>query len=176
VAVDGIELTPDAFMQVNTMQAAKLYKLALEFAQLSPEDVALDLYCGVGTLSRLIAPHVKRVHGVEINAAAVESARRASADSDNIGYECADAATAELPESSVVFVDPPRKGLAPEVLTAVVKLAPRRVVYLSCDPATLSRDLKTFAQSGYTAVRVTALDMFPCTTHVETVTLLTRQN
>ena len=178
-------LSPRSFFQVNPPQAEKLYEKALEYAQIRPGTRALDLYCGTGTIGLCMAARGAQVIGAEIVPAAVENARRNALDNalaDRCEFLCADAgeAAAEFrrrgaaPE--VIVVDPPRKGLSVEVIDAAAGMAPERIVYVSCDPGTLARDLAIFAQKGYAAVKATAVDMFPRTSHVETVVLLRRKN
>ena len=175
-------LSPMSFYQVNPAQAERLYEKALEYAAPAGEETVLDLYCGAGTISLCLARKARRVIGAEIVPAAVENAR-ANAERNglhNVEFLCADAgeAAAELVRRGLhpdaVVLDPPRKGLAPEVIDAVCVMAPERVVYVSCDVATQARDLRRFAESGYVAREAVAVDMFPRTAHVETVVLLTR--
>ena len=176
-------LSPRAFFQVNPPQAEKLYEKALEFAGIREGTLALDLYCGTGTIGLCMAGRGARVIGAEIVAEAVENARRNAADNalnDRCEFLCADAAEAAeefrrrglRPE--VIVVDPPRKGLSPEVIEAAAGMEPDRIVYVSCDPGTLARDLKIFRQKGYNAEKCTAVDMFPRTSHCESVVKLTR--
>ena len=176
-------LSPRAFFQVNPPQAEKLYEKALEYAGIREGTRALDLYCGTGTIGLCMAARGARVIGAEIVPAAVDNARKNAADnglSERCEFICADAAQAaeelrrrgEMPE--VVVVDPPRKGLAPEVVDHAAEMGPERIVYVSCDPGTLSRDLALFDSRGYRAVRGAAVDMFPRTSHVESVVSLTR--
>lgn len=175
-------LSPRSFYQVNRAQAERLYRLAADFAKLTKEDVLLDLYCGTGTIGLSMAHLVKEVIGVEVVKQAV---RDAGVNAQNNGitnarFLCADAAqaAAQLNEQGVkpdvVIIDPPRKGCAPGLIGTIAALSPKRVVYVSCDPATLSRDLKLFAQEGYRTLAVTPVDMFPRTAHVEAVALLDR--
>ena len=177
-------LSPRAFFQVNPPQAEKLYEKALEFAGIKIGTLALDLYCGTGTIALCMAGRGARVIGAEIVAEAVENARRNAMDNalnDHCEFLCADAAEAAnefrrrglRPE--VIVVDPPRKGLSPEVIEAAAGMDPDRIVYVSCDPGTLARDLKLFLQKGYIAEKCTSVDMFPRTSHVETVCLLTHK-
>jgi 23S rRNA (uracil1939-C5)-methyltransferase len=171
-------MSPASFFQVNAAQAERLYELAISFAELNPNDTALDLYCGIGTLTLLIAKHAKSVTGIEISSDAIDNANSNAALNGitNTDFVCADVtALSELADTaSVVFADPPRKGLTPELITAIAAAAPQRVIYISCDPATLARDLKLFAELGYSADKAACVDMFPGTQHVETVVRLTR--
>lgn len=176
-------LSPHAFYQVNHAQAERLYACALDFAQLAGNESAIDLYCGAGTITLALARRVRHVIGVETVSEAIENAKENAARNgiDNAEFLCADAGQAaamlaergERPE--VLVVDPPRKGLDETAIKAAVQLAPQRIVYVSCDPATLARDLKLFSEQGYQAVRCKAFDLFPRTAHVETVCLLTLQ-
>ena len=177
-------LSPMSFYQVNPAQAERLYAKALEFAAPEGKGTVLDLYCGAGTISLCLARGAEKVIGAEIVPAAVENARENAARNGvtNAEFICADAgqAAAELLRRGVkpdaVVVDPPRKGLSQEVIDAVCGMAPERVVYVSCDVATQARDLKRFAEQGYTALRAVAVDLFPRTSHVETVCLLVLRN
>ena len=182
----GLEfkLSVPSFYQVNRDQAEVLYGKALEFAGLTGEETVLDLYCGTGTITLCLAQKAKRAIGAEIVPPAIkdawENAERNGVK--NVEFFCGDAAdiAAKLEKDGlrpdVITVDPPRKGLAPEVIASVAGMAPQRVVYVSCDAATLGRDIKIFEGFGYKAVRACAVDMFPGTRHVETVVLLQREN
>ena len=176
-------LSPRSFFQVNLAQAEKLYAQAVEFAGLTGNELAVDLYCGAGAIGLLAAAKAREVVGVEVVAAAVEDAKETALRNgvSNIRFLCADAAeaaarfAAEGLRPDVLFVDPPRKGLDPRVIDSVAAMAPARVVYVSCDPGTLARDLKLFARLGYTAEKAVAVDMFPRTRHVETVVLMSQK-
>ena len=176
------ELSPMSFYQVNPAQAERLYMKALEYAAPEGSECVLDLYCGAGTISLCLARRAKQVIGAEIVPAAVENARANALRNGlhNVEFLCADAgeAAAELARRGVrpdaVVVDPPRKGLAPNVIETVCAMAPERVVYVSCDAATQARDLKRFAALGYTASEAVAVDLFPRTSHCETVCKLLR--
>ena len=176
------KLSVPSFYQVNRAQAEALYGKALEFAALTGEETALDLYCGIGTITLCLAKQARRVIGAEIVPAAVRDAEENAARNhiENAEFFCGDAADIagkleqEGLQPDVITVDPPRKGLAPEVIASIAAMGPRRVVYISCDPATLGRDVKLFAELGYRATRAAAVDMFPGTRHVEAVCLLER--
>ncbi|MDO4316418.1 MAG: methyltransferase domain-containing protein, partial [Oscillospiraceae bacterium] len=148
------------------------------------EETVLDLYCGTGTITLCLAQKARRAIGAEIVPPAIADARENAARNgvENVEFFCGDAAdiAAKLESEGlrpdVITVDPPRKGLSPEVIASVAGMAPRRVVYVSCDPATLGRDIKLFASLGYRASRAAAVDMFPGTRHVETVALLNRED
>ena len=177
-------LSPRSFYQVNRQQAETLYTLAAEVAGLTGDETLLDLYCGTGTIGLTMAHRVKKLIGVEIVAPAVEDARRnAQANGiENATFLCSDAAKAaarlerqgEHPD--VVIVDPPRKGCDPALLETMAQMAPSRIVYVSCDPATLARDCQRLTALGYAVSRVIPVDMFPRTPHVETVCLLTKSH
>lgn len=180
----GLEfkLSVPSFYQVNREQAEVLYGKALEFAGLTGAETALDLYCGAGTITLCLASRARRVIGAEIVPAAIRDARENAARNGvkNVEFFCGDAAdTAAMLEAQglrpdVITVDPPRKGLSPEVIASAAAMRPERIVYVSCDPATLGRDVRLFAEQGYEAARAAAVDMFPGTRHVETIVLLQR--
>ena len=175
-------LSPRSFYQVNHDQAERLYAKAVELAELRGSETVLDLYCGTGTITLALSRSAGRVIGVEIVPQAVEDAKENALRNgvENVEFFCADATVAaerlcaEGAAPDVIVVDPPRKGLAPEVIDAVVKMSPARVVYVSCDPATLARDVKLLAEKGYTLTHAEAFDLFPRSFHVETVVLMTR--
>ncbi len=178
----SFRLSVPSFYQVNPDQAEVLYGKALEFANLTGEETVLDLYCGIGTISLVMARRARLVYGAEVVPQAVDDAAENARHNhvDNVRFLCADAGEAarRLEEDGVrpdvVCVDPPRKGLAQEVVDVIVRMAPRRVVYVSCDPGTLGRDVARFREQGYAARKAVAVDMFPRTAHVETVCLLER--
>lgn len=177
------ELSPQAFYQINPDQAERLYGLAAEYALPEPGGTVLDMYCGAGTISLALARRSGRVIGAEIVPEAVENARRNAERNGvtNAEFICADAGEAarELKargvEPDAIVVDPPRKGLSETALTELASMGAGRLVYVSCDPATLARDLKLLCQMNYKAIIATAVDMFPRTAHVETVILLCQQ-
>lgn len=177
-------LSPQSFYQVNRDQAERLYQKAAEEAELVGNETLLDLYCGTGTIGLSMAHKVKTLIGVEVVEQAVEDARlNAQANGvENARFIAGDAAKAavqledEAIRPDVVVVDPPRKGCDESLIDTISRISPDRIVYVSCDPATLSRDLKRFAEKGYRTKRVTPVDMFPRTAHVETVASLTRKN
>lgn len=175
-------LSPLSFYQVNRTQAERLYGLAAEAAALTGNETLLDLYCGTGTIGLSMAHRVRELVGVEVVPQAVEDAVRNAAENGitNARFIAADAAKAakqlerEGWHPDVVVLDPPRKGCDKALIDTVVQMAPQRVVYVSCDPATLARDLKRFAEQGYVTEKVTPVDMFPRTAHVESVACLMR--
>lgn len=177
------ELSPQAFYQINPPQAERLYELAVDYALPEPGGTVLDLYCGAGTISLALARRAGQVIGAEIVPEAVENARRNAARNGigNAEFICADAGDAArlLSERGIrpdaIVVDPPRKGMSEEALRQVAKMQPKRIAYVSCDPATLARDLKRLTELGYVPQKAVAVDMFPKTAHVETVVLLTER-
>ena len=185
VSLSGLRfrLSPRSFFQVNPPQAERLYDLAVSMAGLTGSETVVDLYCGAGAIGLLAAPRAGEVVGVEVVAAAVEDARETAARNGvgNVRFLCADAAEAAAQfaargmQPDVLFVDPPRKGLEASVIDSIAAMEPSRVVYVSCDPATLARDLRRFEDLGYAAQKAVAVDMFPRTRHVETVVMMTKK-
>ena len=173
----SFRLSVPSFYQVNHDMAEVLYDTAVDFAGLTGNETVLDLYCGAGTITQVMARRAARVIGAEIVPEAIADARENARRNgiENVEFFCGDAADAAADFAArglrpdVICVDPPRKGLSPEVVAAAASMAPQRIVYVSCDPATLARDVKLFAQEGYAAVRAAAVDMFPGTANVETV-------
>ena len=176
-------LSVPSFYQVNPAQTEVLYGKALEFAGLTGAETVLDLYCGIGTISLVMARKAGMVWGAEVVPQAVDDAIANAQRNhiENARFLCADAGEAarylegEGVRPDVVCVDPPRKGLAEDVVDTIADMGPERVVYVSCDPGTLGRDVKRFAGRGYTLKKAVAVDMFPRTAHVETVVLLSRE-
>jgi len=177
-----IRLSPLSFYQVNHAQAQRLYGRAKEYAELTGNETLLDMYCGAGTIGLSMADRCKKVIGVEIIEQAVGDARvNAEMNGiENAEFYCSDAAKAAqmLEEKNikpdVIVLDPPRKGCDVSLVETVCKLSPDRVVYVSCDPATLARDCKLFGELGYKVEKLTAVDLFPRTVHVECVAKLSR--
>ena len=178
------KLSPRSFYQINRAQAERLYKRVAELAELTGNETVLDLYCGTGTITLCLAGSAKVAIGAEIVPDAVDDAWDNAARNgiENARFICADAfaAAAQLRDEGiypdVVVADPPRKGLAKEVVEIIAHMFPKRIVYVSCDPATLARDLKLFGELGYPTVHAEAFDMFPRTGHVESVVLMTRRD
>ena len=178
------EISPLSFYQVNPKQTEKLYSLALEYAGLTGEETVWDLYCGIGTISLFLAAKAKKVYGVEIVPQAIEDARE---NAKRNGIENAEffvgKAEEVLPEkyredgiyADVIVVDPPRKGCDEECLDTMLQMRPERIVYVSCDSATLARDVRKLCDGGYEVVKVRGVDQFGMTVHVETVCLLERK-
>ena len=184
------QISPLSFYQVNPIQTDKLYGLALEYADLKGHETVWDLYCGIGTISLFLAQKAKQVYGVEIIPQAIENAKRNAVKN---GIENAEffvgkseevlpefyekeAAAGRKAYADVIVVDPPRKGCDEKLLDTIVKMAPDRVVYVSCDSATLARDLKILCEQGYELKRVRAVDQFCHTVHTEAVCCLHRVN
>lgn len=182
--LDGVryQISPLSFYQVNPIQTRELYRKALQYAGLHGTETVWDLYCGIGTISLFLAGQAGHVYGVEIVPPAIEDARK---NAQLNGIENAEFFVGKAEEvlprkyqeeqisADVIVVDPPRKGCDSAVLETMLQIRPKRIVYISCDPATLARDLKILCQGRYKLQKVQPVDMFPHTTHVETVALLT---
>ncbi|MDO4357097.1 MAG: 23S rRNA (uracil(1939)-C(5))-methyltransferase RlmD [Clostridia bacterium] len=178
----SFELSPQSFFQVNPLQAEKLYDAAIEAAQIQPDDLVLDAYCGAGTITLCAARRSARTVGVEIVAPAIENANRnakANGLSDRVKFVLGDAAE-EIPRMvarglrpDVVITDPPRKGMDRPLIDALLQALPRRIVYVSCNPATLARDVKLLGER-YRLAYAVPVDMFPLSAHVECVVLMSR--
>ena len=178
------EISPHSFFQINPIQTEKLYNKAIEFADIKKTDRVLDIYCGIGTISLTAAKSAKSVTGVEIVPEAIENAKENAKRNgiENAEFYCS-AAEDIVPKlikdgesPDVVILDPPRKGSDEVTLSAIVSAKPKRIVYVSCNPATLARDAKFLTENGYKVEKVTAVDMFPHTVHVESVMLLNRED
>ena len=176
------EISPHSFYQINPSQTERLYGKVREYADLSGKETVLDLYCGVGTIGLLLAQKAGRVIGIETAKSAVIDANRNAVINGIVNAEfICGKAEEKLPEligqgiqADLVVLDPPRAGCNPALLTAVAEAGPRRIVYVSCDPATLARDIKILTQTGYRFVEAQPVDMFPHTGHVECVILMQR--
>lgn len=189
-------ISPQSFYQVNPIQTEKLYSLALDYAGLTGNEVVWDLYCGIGTISLFLAKAAKWVYGVEVVPQAVRDAQENAElngilnvtflegkaeeiwidDSAELKMDAGRVADTGLPRPDVIVVDPPRKGCDARCLETMLRMQPEKIVYVSCDPATLARDLQTLCAGGYELVKVRGVDQFGQTVHVETVTLLSRKN
>ena len=175
-------ISPKSFYQVNPVQTERLYGKAMEYAGLTGRETVLDAYCGTGTIGMIASDHAKKVLGVELNADAVRDARSNAKGNkiSNIEFYQNDAGKFMLDMAEqnsrldVLFMDPPRSGSDEAFLSAVCRIKPERVVYISCNPETLVRDLKYLTKHGYRTERCVAVDMFPFTEHVETVVLISR--
>ena len=184
--LDGVryQISPLSFYQVNPVQTKVLYEKALQYAGLHGTETVWDLYCGIGTISLFLARQAGKVYGVEIVPQAIEDARRNAAlnGMENVEFIVGKAEEI-LPEkyekegvsADVIVVDPPRKGCDPELLDTMLQIRPKRIVYVSCDPATLARDLKLLCAGGYKLQKVQPVDQFPHSVHVENVCLLLRK-
>ncbi len=177
------QISPLSFYQVNPVQTKKLYELALEYAQLHGEETVWDLYCGIGTISLFLAQRAKKIYGVEIVPQAIEDAKKNAAINGIKNAEFfVGAAEDVLPRkykedkvyADVIVVDPPRKGCEQSLLDTMLAMAPKRIVYVSCDPATLARDLKYLCEKDYELAKVRAVDQFGHSTHVESIVLMQR--
>ena len=176
------EISPLSFFQVNPVQTEVLYQKALEFAQLTGNETVWDAYCGIGTISLFLAQKAKMVYGVEIVPEAIEDAKRNAALNkiENVEF-IVGLAEEVIPEkfkkegikADVIVVDPPRKGCDEKLLETIATMMPKRIVYVSCDPGTLARDVNYLSQKGYRVAEVQPVDMFPMTTHVECIALMT---
>ncbi|MBS4535673.1 23S rRNA (uracil(1939)-C(5))-methyltransferase RlmD [Clostridium sp. D2Q-14] len=185
--VDYIEdikfnISPLSFFQVNPIQTEILYNKVLEYTNLDGKEIVFDLYCGIGSISLFLAKKAKKVYGIEVVKPAIEDAKK---NAEINGIDNAEFFVGKAEEifpklykqgikADVVVVDPPRKGCDEKVLDTIVKMNPKKVVYVSCNPATLARDLKYLGKNGYKTLEIQPVDMFPHTVHVETIVLLTR--
>ncbi len=173
-------ISAQSFYQINPIQTEKLYNLAIQKANLTKKDIVLDLYCGIGTIGSFASPYVKQVYGIEIVEQAIIDAKENAKQNNikNIEFYCGD--VEEILETvlekkkvmpNVVFVDPPRKGLDENTIENIIRIKPQRLIYISCNPATLVRDLRKLEET-YEIKEIQALDMFPFTSHVECVAVL----
>lgn len=178
------KISPLSFYQVNPVQAEKLYNIGVKEAKITKNDIVFDLYCGIGTISIFMAKYAKKVYGVEIVEQAIEDAKENAKinNIDNIEFICGD--TEKVADNlinnkkitpNVIMVDPPRKGLDNNTINNILKIRPERIVYISCNPATLVRDLAKFSEA-YQINQIQPVDMFPYTSHIECVTALTLKN
>ena len=180
----NFRLSPRSFYQVNHHQAQRLYEAAISQAEITKDDLVLDLYCGVGTITLAMASAAGKVIGVEVIPQAVEDARDNAKRNgiENAEFFCGDAGEAALAlekqgiRPDVIVVDPPRKGLNADTIEALDRMAPRRVVYVSCDPATMARDVALLKERGFTLKNALAADLFPRCAHVESVVTLVRES
>lgn len=178
----NFHISPRSFFQVNTRQAERLYKQALAYADLHGTETVIDAYCGTGTITLFLAQKARKVYGIEIVQPAILDARKNARDNNvkNAEFIVGDATTV-MPalykqgiRPDVVVVDPPRAGCTETVLRTFANMKPQRIVYVSCNPATLARDLAILKDLGYITKEVQPVDLFPQTSHVETVVLLSR--
>ena len=178
----SFRLSPRSFYQVNHHQAQRLYESAISLAEIGKKDLVLDLYCGVGTITLAMASAAGKVLGVEVIPQAVEDAKDNAARNhiENAEFFCADAGAAALKleaegiHPDIITVDPPRKGLSLDAIEAIARMSPKRLVYISCDPATLARDVALLKERGFEVRKALCADLFPRCSHVETVVLLSK--
>ncbi|HWI55221.1 MAG TPA: 23S rRNA (uracil(1939)-C(5))-methyltransferase RlmD, partial [Desulfobacteria bacterium] len=176
------KISPTSFFQVNPLQTEGLYNKAIEYAGLTGKETVLDVYCGIGTIALLMAAKAERVVGFEVSAESVRDAElNAKANKITNAQFISGRAGDVLPKlvqqgirPDVVVVDPPRQGVEKFALQAIVDIQPKKIVYISCDPATMARDLKFLAERSFKLQEVQPVDMFPQTSHVESVALLVR--
>lgn len=175
-------ISAESFFQVNPVQTEVLYRKALEYADLKGHETVFDIYCGIGTISLFLAKKAKKVYGIESVNKAIEDARENAKinEIDNVEFHCGNAEEI-FPklyqkgiEADVVVVDPPRKGCDSQVIDTIIKMKPEKIVYVSCNPSTLARDLKILNENGFKVLEVQPVDMFPYTPHVECVVLMSR--
>lgn len=185
------QISPLSFYQVNPVQTEKLYATALQYAGLAGKETVWDLYCGIGTISLFLAKEASQVYGVEVIAQAIQDAKKNAALNEiqntefYVGkaeevlpeyYDAYEKEHGKKAHADVIVVDPPRKGCDEALLRTIVKMQPEKVVYVSCDPATLARDVKYLRENGYEVRKAKAVDQFPHTVHVETVVRLQRKH
>ena len=181
---NDFQIAAPAFYQVNTEMAEKLYQTAIDFSELAADDVVLDAYSGIGTIGLSVAKQVKQVYGVEVIPEAVENSQKNAEINGitNTHYVCDSAENAMANWSKqgikpdVILVDPPRKGLTESFIESSVSMEPKKIIYISCNPATMARDIKLYQELGYKLKKVQPVDLFPQTHHVETVALLSKLN
>lgn len=181
--IDDLSFTisPETFFQINPVQTEKLYQTAIEYADINDDEVCFDIYCGIGTISLMSAKHAKKVYGVEIVEQSIINARENALNNEISNAEFYAGKAEELVprlskqniKADVVIVDPPRKGCEKEVIDTIISMASQKVVYVSCNPSTLARDIKFLEEGGYRLRKVQPVDMFPWSVHVETVILMT---
>lgn len=176
----SFEISAQSFFQTNSLQAERLYQIVQRMAEQTQGGIAVDLYCGTGSIALHLASRAKHVYGVELVEDAVLNARKNAERNgiENVSFHCGETQkifpTLEMETPELIVVDPPRPGLSPKVIKAIVAAAPQQVIYVSCNPATLARDVAMFADGGYNIREVQPVDMFPHTYHIETVVNLTR--
>jgi 23S rRNA (uracil1939-C5)-methyltransferase len=173
----SLRISPGSFFQVNTVQAEKLIDIVRDYLRPAEDSVLLDAYCGVGTFGLALAPQVAEVIGIEESSSAIADARINAEGLDQVSF-FEGRVEQVLPDLEapldLVILDPPRSGCRPDVLRALLERSPLRIAYVSCDPATLARDLRVLIDGGYELQEVQPVDMFPQTAHIEAVALLTR--
>jgi 23S rRNA (uracil1939-C5)-methyltransferase len=176
-------ISPETFFQINPIQMEKLYRTAIEYANIGKDDICFDIYCGIGTISLMTAKRARKVYGVEIVEQSIINARE-NAKNNNIRNAEFYAGKAEtiVPKlykqnikADIVIADPPRKGCEKEVIDTIISMAPEKIVYVSCNPSTLARDIKLLEEGGFKLTKVQPVDMFPWGVHTEVVVLLQHQ-
>lgn len=176
----SFNISTNSFYQVNPVQTEKLYRLAVDGANLNKDDIALDLYCGIGTIGIFASKYAKKVYGIEIVEEAIENAKNNAKINNikNIEFMAGDVEKTlenlikkEKINPDVIFVDPPRKGLDNNTINNLLKIKPKKMIYISCNPATLMRDLNKLEEI-YEIRKITPVDLFPFTSHVECVALM----
>ncbi|MEW6855547.1 23S rRNA (uracil(1939)-C(5))-methyltransferase RlmD [Streptococcus iniae] len=180
---NSFDISAQSFYQVNTLMAEKLYQTAIDFSDLTKDDIVIDAYSGIGTIGLSFAKQVKKVYGVEVIESAVKDAEKNASKNGikNVSFvtDSAEAAmekwSKEGLKPTVILVDPPRKGLTESFIKASVAMAPEKITYVSCNPATMARDIKQYQELGYKLTKVQPVDLFPQTHHVECVVLLQRR-
>ncbi len=178
----NFRISPNSFYQINPAQTEKLYSLSVEYAELTGKERVIDAYCGTGTIGIIASKTAGEVIGAELNSAAVRDARANAQlnNANNINFVCADAGefmrdmASAGEKADVVFMDPPRAGSDKRFLSSVITLSPEKIVYISCNPETLARDLRYLTNNGYTVKKIKPVDQFPFTHHVECVVLMSR--
>ena len=179
----SFKISPQSFYQVNRFATQKLYEVAGEMAELSGEETLWDIYCGIGTIGQFLAKKVKKIIGIEVVPEAVENAKENAKNNGilNAKYHCGKAefvmprVAGQGERADVIILDPPRKGCDEKLLKTVLDLKPKKIVYISCKPSTLARDLKYLTGGKYEVKRVVPVNMFPKGAHVESVALLCRK-
>ncbi len=177
-------ISANSFFQTNTLQAEKLYQTALDYAELQDDEIVYDLYSGAGTISIFVSNHAKDVYAFENVNSSVEDAEENKKLNkiNNVNFISADLYNSflpkieeeKIPKPDVVIIDPPRSGMHKNTVNDVIELSPKKIVYVSCNPATQIRDIKLFSESGYKLIKSRPVDMFPHTYHIENVALLTK--
>ncbi|MEA3423544.1 MAG: 23S rRNA (uracil(1939)-C(5))-methyltransferase RlmD [Bacillota bacterium] len=178
----SFKISPNSFFQVNNIQTEKLYQTALDYAELKGDEIVFDLYCGIGTITQFLAKNAKKVYGIESVGSAIDDAVENTKlnDIDNVEY-ISGKAEKEIDQllgmriiPDVIVVDPPRKGLDTKLIDKIIDVKPDKLIYISCKPSTLARDIRILTQNGYTLEKVQPVDMFPHTMHVETIVALSK--
>lgn len=174
------KISPESFYQVNHNSAENLYKKAVEYCEFSGNETALDMYCGVGTITLFVSKFVSKITGIEIVPKAINNAKMNAelnkiTNAEFIVGDAKDAVKRFISEKiDVIIVDPPRKGLDIDTINSIITISPQKIAYISCDPATLARDVKIFAENGYVLKKACAFDLFPRTKHVESIVLMSK--